>query len=181
MNARRATFGGRPAPRRYRLCLCALALLLGGCGFHLQGAYHPPAGVDALYVAYSNPYRVGKPPVVEALRRRLRVSGRLGGAGSAARLVVVRVANDREIVSISPIDGNVAEYRLRTEVVFDYIVDGRVLLDDEQFAVTRFYSYNDTLHLAAQAQRHEMLRHMQEQLANRIMLRIRHVSAARGE
>lgn len=165
---------------RFRLRVagvCCVALLLGGCGFHLQGAYNLPEGADTVYVAYSNAYRVGEPAVVDALQRRLRTSGKLGDAGADARLVIERVNNERDIMSISPIDGSVAEYKLHSEVVFDYIVSGETRLNDESFAVTRFYSNNDTTSLAAEAERRKLLAHMQEQLARRIIFRIKQVAS----
>src|SRR5690625_179360 len=153
---------------RLRPCLCAvvMALLLAGCGFHLQGDYQLPKGVDALYVAYDNAYRPGEPALVDVLQRRLRTRGILGGPDADGRLVIRRIRDRRHIVSISPIDGDVAEYELRSTVVFDYIVDGKAYLSDERFTVTRFYSYNDTARLAANAERRDLVTRMHEQLAN---------------
>lgn len=165
----------------WRLCLGMAVLLLAGCGFHLQGQYQLPAGVDALYVAYSNAYRVTQPPLVRALRQRLRVTGLLGGPEADARVVIKHIENGRRIVSISPIDGDVAEYQLRSAVVFDYIVKGHTLLNDVQFVVKRFYSYNDTALLAAQAEKNALLKQMQQQLADRILFRINQVGTAQAE
>lgn len=176
MSRRGTITDGRCGLRPWRLCAGVIVLLLAGCGFHLQGHYQLPAGVEALYVAHSNAYRVGQPPLVRALRQRLRVAGLLGGPGADARVVIERIDNGRRIVSVSPIDGDVAEYQLRSAVVFDYIVKGRTRLDDAQFAVTRFYSYNDTAHLAAQAEKRALLKRMQQQLADRILLRINQVA-----
>lgn len=163
------------------LVVFVATLLLGGCGFHLQGAYRLPEGVEALNVVYSNAYRVGDPPLIDALKQRLRAGGKLGGAGADARLVIERIDNDRDVMSISPIDGSVAEYELHSEVVFDYIVAGRTLLDDERFSVTRFYSNSDTTSLAAGAERRELLARMQARLADRMLFRIKQVTARHME
>lgn len=167
--------------RMARSCVLVVVLALAGCGFHLQGGYQLPAGVDALYVAHSNPYRVGQPPLVDALRQRLRVKGMLGDSSADARLVITNIDNGRRIVSISPIDGDVAEYQLRSEVVFDYIVDGQTLLSGAHFAVTRSYSYNDTARLAGEAEQRALLEQMQQQLADRILFRISRVQADEDE
>lgn len=182
MNAVHAPFSRHAARLRAGLCAAALSLLLvlllAGCGFHLQGDYRLPQGVDALYVAYDNAYRPGEPPLVDALQQRLRTRGVLGGPDADGRLVINNIRNGGRIVSISPIDGDVAEYELRSTVVFDYIVDGKAVLSDERFTVARFYSYNDTAPLAAEAERRDLLMRMHEQLASRILFRINHVTAA---
>lgn len=170
---------GPRKPRPALACACVLGLMLAGCGFHLQGAYRLPESMDGVYVAYGNAYRAGDPPLVDALRQRLRATGKLGGPDAGARLVIGRVDHDREIVSISPIDGSVAEYKLRSEVVFDYVVDGRTLLTNVHLAVTRYYSYSGAARLAAEAERRSLLKRMQEQLANRIVFRIKRVTSQR--
>jgi len=161
-----------------RRCLLpvACALLLVGCGFHLQGSHHLPAGIDSMYVAYHSNYRATIPPVVKALRQRLRTGHQLGDASAKARLVVKRIKNSRHIVSISPIDGRAAEYELRSEVTFDYIVDGKALVNNQHFTVTRYYSYNDAARLAEDAERRDLTARMQQQLADRILFRIQQVN-----
>lgn len=176
MKALRSRFSRRPGSRVMRLCAALAALVLAGCGFHLQGSYKPPAGVDALYVAYDNAYRAGEPPLVDTLQQRLRVLGLLGGPGADARLVIESVSTSRSVVSISPVDGDAVEYKLRSTVVFDYFVNGRPRLTGARFALTRFYSYNETVRLAAASERRELIEGMQQRLADRILFRIKQVS-----
>lgn len=175
MNTSRANTGGHGA-RWLRLVAFAFVVLLAGCGFHLQGGNHLPDGIDAMYVAYHSNYRATIPPLVKSLRQRLRTGHQLGGADAKARLVIKRVKNSRRIISISPINGRVAEYELRSEVVFDYIVDGKTRLGNQHFAVTRFYSYNDAARLAEDAERRDLSERMQQQLANRILFKIQQVN-----
>lgn len=164
-----------------RLCVALLLLtLVAGCGFHLQGSYHPPEGVDGVYVVYHNAYQPGEPPLVDSLQQRLRMLGILGGPGADVRLVIRSVSTRRSGVSISPIDSDTVEYRLQSSVVFDYIVNNRQVLTDEQFSVTRYYSYNDTARLAAEAERRDLRKSMQDQLADRIMFRISNVDYQGG-
>ncbi len=155
--------------------IVALGAMLAGCGFHLQGSQPLPDGIGSLYVAYSNDYQVGQPPLVDTLEQRLRERGLLGGPGADAKVLIERIDNRQRIVSVSPIDGRVAEYELTTEVVFDYIVNGRARLDNENLFVTRFYSFDDTARLAAEAEQDDLLTSMHRQLADRILFRIQSV------
>src|SRR5699024_4955455 len=98
--------------RRWLAGLYAAVLFasLAGCGFHLQGSYQPPAGIDGVYVAYSNAYRPGEPPLVNILQQRLRMLGVLGGPDADAKLVIHRARNRRTAMSTSAIDDDVVEY-----------------------------------------------------------------------
>lgn len=146
--------------------------LLGGCGFHLQGASPLPEGIDAMYVSYSDDYRVGDPPLVDTLRQRLRERHILGDIGAPARLSIEDIDNRQRIVSVSPIDGRVAEYELTTEVSFDYGVNGASQLENERLKVSRSYSFDDTERLSAEQEQSELLTSMHEELANMILLRV---------
>lgn len=158
------------------LAVGLLILAVTGCGFHLQGQYAPPVGVDDVYVAYRNAYKPGEPPLVDALQHRLRMLEALGGPTADARIVIRSVSTTREGVSVSPIDGDTVEYRLRTAVVFDYLVNNQAVLSGQRFATTRLYSYNDSARLAAAAQRREINADMQRQLVNRILFRIKNAA-----
>ncbi|MES1926202.1 LPS assembly lipoprotein LptE [Salinisphaera sp. T31B1] len=164
----------RPGPiGRARLALAgACMLVLSGCGFHLQGATPLPDGVDSMYVNYNDDYRVGDPPLVETLQQRLREQGLLGQVDAPAQLDIRRIDNQQRIVSVSPLDGRVAEYELTTRVVFDYTVNGATQLSNETLSVTRNYSFDDTERLAAEAEQRDLLTRMHEELANLIFTRI---------
>jgi len=149
-----------------------VVLALSGCGFHLQGASPLPQGIDAMYVDYNDDYRVGSPPLVERLQQRLREQGLLGEVDAPAQLDIQRIDNQQRIVSVSPIDGRVAEYELTTRVVFDYSVNGATQLSNETLSVTRNYSFDDTERLAAEAEQRELLTSMHEELANLMFVRI---------
>lgn len=159
--------------RRYGVAMLAVAAVaLSGCGFHLQGASPLPAGVDAMYVSYNDDYRVGDPPLVQTLQQRLRERGLLGAVDAPATLDIQRIDNRQRVVSVSPLDGRVAEYELTTQVAFDYRVNGADQLNNETLSVTRNYSFDDTERLAAEAEQRALLTTMHEELANLILLRI---------
>lgn len=153
--------------------LLALAgVMLAGCGFHLQGASPLPNGIDTMYVSYSDDYRVGDPPLVETLRQRLRERHALGDTSAPARLAIEAIGNSQRIVSVSPVDGRVAEYEVTTQVVFDYDVNGASQLDNETLKISRNYSFDDTERLAAEQEQSELLTDMHKELANLILLRV---------
>ncbi|GAB3680310.1 LPS-assembly lipoprotein LptE [Salinisphaera aquimarina] len=163
------------APARFGLwamLTLVAGLGLAGCGFHLQGASPLPKGIDAMYVSYNDDYRVGDPPLVETLQQRLRERGLLGEVDAPAQLDIQRIDNRQRIVSVSPVDGRVAEYELTTQVLFDYSVNGATQLANEQLSVTRDYSFDDTERLAAEAEQRDLLTSMHEELANLVLLRI---------
>lgn len=158
---------------------CLLALLLAGCGFHLQGSLQMPEGVEGVHVAYNTGnYSANIPPLVKTLRKRLRAAGQLADANAGARLAIKRVRNSGHISAISPVDSSKAEYALRSEVVFGYYVNGQSLLENERLAVTRHYSYNTSARLAKDAERVDLQEDMQAELADRILFRIKQVSLA---
>ena len=152
--------------------LAAGAVLLAGCGFHLQGASPLPDGIQSMYVSYNDDYRVGDPPLVETLRQRLRERGVLGQANAPARLDIEEIENRQRIVSVSPVDGRVAEYELTTAVSFDYDVKGASQLRNETLRISRNYSFDNTERLGAEQEQRELLTSMHEELANLILLRV---------
>ena len=98
--------------------------------------------------------------------------GLLGAVDAPAQLDIQRLDNRQRIVSVSPIDGRVAEYELTTRVVFDYTVNGATQLSNETLSVTRNYSFDDTERLAAEAEQRDLLTSMHEELANLVFIRI---------
>lgn len=151
----------------------ALALLaLAGCGFHLQGGSPVPEGISSMHVAYSSNYRVGDPPLVTALKQRLRQQRLLGDTDAPARLDVVKVNNSRRLVSVSPIDGGAAEYAVTTQVKFNYSVNGAERLSDETLSTTRNYTVSATQRLSSQGERRQLRSQMQQNLADIIFARI---------
>jgi len=160
--------------RRLGILWAVLAVtgLLAGCGFHLQGASPLPDGIDRMYVSYSDNYRVGDPPLVETLRQRLRERHVLGDSGAPAKLSIDDIENRQRIVSVSPVDGQVAEYELTTRVAFDYEVNGASQLENETLSVSRSYSFDNTERLGAEQEQSELLTSMHEELAHLILLRV---------
>lgn len=162
------------APRLARRAVCALffAVMLAGCGFHMQGATPLPKGIDAMHVSYHNDYRVGDPPVVSALKQRLRRQHLLGNMDAAAQLEIASIQTTQRVVSVSPVNGDAAEVAVTMRVVFNYSVNGADQLSGETLSATRNYSIDDTQRLSSEEQRDQLLSDMQQNLANLILERV---------
>ncbi len=173
--AGRAVRVGRPTRARRVLWSFVATIALSGCGFHLQGDSPLPPDIGAMGVTYSSRYRVGDPPLVTTLRQRLRERGLLGAAGASAQLYIHSIDNQQRVLSVSPIDGDVAEYALTTQVVFDYRVNDAPRMANQTLSVTRDYSFNDTQRLATESERRDLLTAMQKELAHLVLLRIAEV------
>lgn len=155
-----------------RTPIVVLMLALAGCGFRLQGAAPLPAGVDSLRIVYEQPYGVAAPPLVLILEQRLRARGALGGADADAVLRIAELNTRRRLLAVSPVDARGAVYELETEAVFDFHAGGETRLAHESLTVRREYSVDDTARLAAEAERDDLLKAMQAELADLILLRL---------
>lgn len=155
----------------------ALILTLAACGFRLQGTAPLPGGVDSVRVTFEQPYGVAEPPLVLVLEQRLRARGALGGGDADALLHISELNTRRRLLAVSPEDARGAVYELETEAVFDFRVGGKTRLAHESLTVRREYSFDDTARLAAEAEREELERAMQTELADLILLRLDAVDA----
>lgn len=155
-----------------RTLIVVLTLALAGCGFRLQGSAPLPADVEAVRVAYEQPYGVAAPPLILILEQRLRSRGALGGADADAVLRIAELNTRRRLLAVSPEDASGAVYELETEVVFDFRVGGDTRLARESLTVRREYSFDDTARLAAEAERDDLSKAMQAELADLILLRL---------
>jgi len=146
--------------------------LLAGCGFHLQGTSPLPEGIDKLHVSYHDNYRVGEPPLVKTLKQRLRRQHLLGNADAPAQLRINSLKKGERLVAVSPVGADAAVYEVVVQVMFDYSVNGKPILKNEQLSTSRDYSVSDTQRLAQDEEKNNLLKQMQQELANLILTRI---------
>lgn len=137
------------AARGARLIATALAVLLGGCGFHLQGNYSLPRSLAVVHidaVDTQSDFYLG-------IRKALLASGtRLdedGGDRSAATLHILSDATKQTILTVSALNVP-TEYELSYAVRFSVDVNGRQLMPPEQRVLVRDYSYSESAQLAKQ-------------------------------
>lgn len=153
-------------------------LALAACGFHPVGSRPLPKALRSVHVELVDPYRVTTPPVEEALKARIvrgggEVISKADDAATVLRLSDLREA--QEVLSIGT-DGRAIEYRLVTRVTFEMrrVVDGKaeVLIAPESQTVSRDYSFSAQQILAKEAEEARLRRYIQDELAERVLLRV---------
>lgn len=146
----------------------AIAALLTGCGFHLQGALTTPAEMERTYVATADRHSL--------FYRELRLALRNAGVDivddatdATATLTITFDNTDQRVLSVSA--RNVpTEYEVYYTI--EYVLDAtdRRLLEAQSLTVTRNYTYDSTLVLG-KAREEELLREALADDLVRIVLR----------
>jgi LPS-assembly lipoprotein len=158
-----------PAPRHSAwLVLAALACLVAGCGFHLQGRNELPGSLaSARLVAVDT-----QSDFCSALRAALLVAGtRLDGApaGAAAIHILDDITAERVLTVSAHNIPTAFELSYRVRVSVDY--QGRELLAPEEHVVTREYSFDERALLAKQRERDTLMQALADDLVAQIMRR----------
>lgn len=170
-----------PSPKAYSgrvrasLAVAALAALLAGCGFHLQGAGALPAAMVRTYVSTGEPHS----PFQQSLREVLRQRGAEVLAAPAAGAAVLNITSDdtgQRVLSVSA--RNIPrEYEIYYAVTFSLRVGEEALATNESLVVTRAYTFDETQVLAKAAEEQILRRALAEDLARRVLQRIQALSA----
>ena len=157
------------------LPVCA-ALLLGGCGFHLEGAGSLPGTMTRTYV--DSPSRHS--PFVDSLREALQLRGsQLVDTPALADSVLVVSADDtgQRVLSVSA--RNIPrEYEIYYAVTVSLRSGGTALIDSETIVVTRAYTYDETQVLGKSAEERVLRDALAQDLARQVLRRVE--SAAAG-
>lgn len=163
--------------RRVRASLATfgLAVLVPGCGFHLQGAGALPPAMVRTYVDTSAPHS----PFLQSLRDVLRQRGAEvleAPAEGAAVLVITSDDTGQRVLSVSA--RNIPrEYEIFYAVTFSLRLDSENLASDESLVVTRAYTFDETQVLAKAAEEQILRQALAEDLARRVLQRIQALSA----
>jgi LPS-assembly lipoprotein len=126
--------------------LAGLAVMLGGCGFHLQGRSPLPTQFKHSYVDA----RDRQSDFVQGLRNALLVSGVELTDDTKTATATVHVLDDKHtqrVLSVSP-DNLPREYELTYTVRFSVTVGDKELLAPQEVSTTREYSFTVTELLA---------------------------------
>ncbi len=145
-----------------------VALVLGGCGFHLRGQQTLP--FDTLYVPPGSPLSV-------ELKRNLSAQAKntkLVDDPKEAQAVLSFTNETREKVILSfDTAGRVREYQLRYTVGIRLAdAKGLVYIPTSQVRLTRDITFNDAEVLAKEAEEAQLYRDMQSDMVQQILRRI---------
>jgi len=135
--------------------LVAGMLLLGGCGFHLQGRQPLPAQFTHTYVDTQDE----QTDFVQDLRKALIASKVNVIRTKSSATAIVEVHEDElteRILSVSA-QNIPTEYELTYTVTFSVISEGKTLIEKEEISATRDISF-DEAQLLAKEREQEILR-----------------------
>lgn len=138
-----------------RIFLVALAALISGCGFHLQGALTTPAEMSRTYIAADDRHSL--------FYRELRVQMQAAGvnlvespADATATFSITFDETDQRVLSVSA--RNVpTEYEVYYTIQYAIESGSKRLLEPQTLTVTRDYTYDELLVLG-KAREEELLR-----------------------
>jgi len=169
-----ARFSG--ASRGARASLApALALVLAGCGFHLQGAGTLPPAMAQTYVDTDRPHS----EFLVSLTDVLRLRGAEVLAAPADGAAVLDISSDetgQRVLSVSA--RNIPrEYEVYYTITFSLNVGTESLIRRESLVATRAYTYDETQVLAKEAEEQILREALADDLARRVVQRIQALGA----
>lgn len=152
------------------LLAMAAALLLAGCGFHLQGRASLPPVLAAVYVSPSD----AQSDFYLSLRAALRASGSEllpAARDGAASIDILDDSASEAVLTVSARNVPTAfelSYRVRLRVS----AGGRELLPAETQTVAREYSFNESALLAKERERESLTSALADELVTQVMRRL---------
>lgn len=166
--------------RRFSSVAClVVALLLGGCGFHLRKEAQLPPSMQRVYVSIADPSSILAKDLGKALRR----------SGSA---VIDAVAQDAAVLKISvnafstdvlSVSGTAraSEYALRYHVEFEVEnAAGTALLPKQTIELSREFTFDASQALGVAAQTDLLTKELQRDMVQTILRRLEALAHAAG-
>jgi LPS-assembly lipoprotein len=153
-----------------RLGVIALALVLSGCGFHLQGREPLPAVVKAPYVQTSD----RQSEFALSLQRAMISSGARPVSEKDKASVVVNILKDdvvRRTLSVSA-QNQPDEYELTYTVRFSVTAGDKELLGPTDISNVRSFAFSEQLLLAKNHEEGILRQDMAHDLADMVMRRL---------
>jgi LPS-assembly lipoprotein len=147
-----------------------LALLLGACGFQLQGRAPLPATFARTCVETDDP----QSEFVQSLRKALAAGGAQLTASSEGASAVIHVLEDRldeRVISVS--SRNIPqEYELTYRVRFSVSGGAKELLTAQDVSATRDFSFDETRVLAKEREKDVLRDALARDIASLVMRRL---------
>lgn len=128
---------------------------LTACGFHLQGAFKPPPGMDRTYIATSDRYSLFSREFDAAMRAAgVELVDSAGDATATFTIYFDETA--QRVLSVSA--RNVpTEYEVFYTITYSLDAGSEILMPQQTLTLTRDYTYDSTLVLG-KAREEELLR-----------------------
>ena len=162
--------------------LVACAVLVGGCGFRLQGSTPLPAVVATVQLDAAD----DRTPFAQALRRRLgasgatlaprgpTVSGASGAAGAASGVAVLRIERDEVLERVTSVSArNIPrEYELTQVVRFSLDAGGTRRISSAEVSASRSLTFDERRALAKEREREQLRETLADEVAGVVLQRV---------
>ena len=146
------------------------ALLLTGCGFHLQGSVALPEGVRSVYLATSDELT----PFAVALKQSIERSGATLATSAAVADTVLRITKDRNgrrVLSVSA-RNTPQEYEAYYNVEYSIDRAGKEVVAAQPLELTRNFTFEESQLLAKDREQEVLRDAMAQDLANLVLRRL---------
>jgi len=153
-----------------RCGLAVVAVLLGGCGFHLQGAVHLPEGLRSVYVSTDDELS----PFAVELRSGIERSGANLAKAAGNADAVIRIRQDRtgrRVLSVSA-RNTPQEYEIYYSVEYSIDRGGSEVVAAQQLELTRYFSFDESLLLAKEREEVLLREAMARDLTDLVLRRL---------
>ena len=171
--------------------LVACAVLVGGCGFRLQGSTPLPAVVATVQLDAAD----DRTPFAQALRRRLGASGATlaprgptvsgssgasgasgaaGAAGAAPGVAVLRIERDEVLERVTSVSArNIPrEYELTQVVRFSLDAGGTRRISSAEVSASRSLTFDERRALAKEREREQLRETLADEVAGVVLQRV---------
>jgi LPS-assembly lipoprotein len=156
--------------RRLRGVALLLLAVLSGCGFHLRGDVKYPAGMATTYIEATDRYT----PFYQELRATLREGGVALTSDAANAGAIVRVLSDetgQRVLSVS-VRNTPLEYEVYYVIRYSLEIGGKEALSAQRLALTREYTYDETLVLGKAEEEDTLRRALAQDLVGLVTRRL---------
>jgi LPS-assembly lipoprotein len=150
--------------------LLVIALLLAGCGFHLQGRTPLPQAMKAAFVQAEDP----RSDFVQSLRKAMIISGAHPAIRKDHATAIVTIVKDEvahRVLSVSAAN-RPTQYEVTYTVTFSVSEGDKELLSNQEVSATRSYSFDERLLLAKEHEESVLREAMARDLADIVMRRL---------
>lgn len=164
------------AARVLRALAVVAAVLVGGCGFHLEGRTPLPAAMRRPYLEVID----RQSDFVQSLLRALLIAGAHPTDNEQQATAVIHILKDqvvRQVLSTSA-SNQITEYTVTYNVRFSVTIGDREVLAPQDISNTEPYSFTESMQLAKQQEEIILREGMAHDLADVVMRRLARVQAS---